>query len=78
MDWKGYERKQAWWPNLSYHPGIRQEGLRRNTKNVSQDTDILGRDLNQGHPEYERRVPASRPQRSARNYTEEIEARSID
>lgn len=33
-------------------------------KNVSQDTQSLGRDSNQGSPEYKTGVSANRPQRS--------------
>jgi hypothetical protein len=36
-----------------YHTGICLEGMRKTTKNLSQDSRSLDRDLNQGPPEYE-------------------------
>jgi hypothetical protein len=52
MNWKGCGRKRSW-PNLRYYPGICLEGLRKTTKNLSQDNRSPGRDLNPGPPEYE-------------------------
>jgi hypothetical protein len=53
MNWKGYERKRSS-NNLwqAYYTGICLEGLRKTTK-FFQDSRSLGRDLNQGSPEYE-------------------------
>jgi hypothetical protein len=45
--------KKRSWPNLRYHPIISCGVLRRNTKNLSQDTGSPGRDINLGPPEYE-------------------------
>jgi hypothetical protein len=39
--------------NLKHYPGICLEGLRRTTKNLNQYSWSPGRDLKQGHPEYE-------------------------
>jgi hypothetical protein len=52
MNGKGCGRKRSW-PNIRYYPGIFLEGLRKTTKNLSQDIQALGRDLNLGPPEYE-------------------------
>jgi hypothetical protein len=49
-NWKSLGRKQAW-PNLGHK--IVQEGLRKITKNVSNNGRSPARDLNQGHPKYE-------------------------
>jgi hypothetical protein len=54
MNWKGCGRKRSW-PNLRYYPGICL-GLRKTTKNLSQDSRTPGRDLNPGPPKYEARV----------------------
>jgi hypothetical protein len=51
-NWKGFWRKR-WWPILSYYPEIRMEGMRKTTKNLSQDSRFRGRDLNPGPQEYE-------------------------
>jgi hypothetical protein len=34
-------------------PGICTEGMRKTTKNLSQDSQSLGQDLNPGSPEYD-------------------------
>jgi hypothetical protein len=47
-----YGRKQLS-PNLRYYPGIFLEGLRKTTKNLRQDSQSQGRDLNMGPTEYE-------------------------
>jgi hypothetical protein len=52
MNRKGCGTKQSW-PNLRYYPGICLEGLRKTTKNLTQDNRSPGRDLNPGPPEYE-------------------------
>jgi hypothetical protein len=49
MNWKGC--------------GICLEGLRKTTKNLSQDSRSPGRDLNPGPPEYEAGVLTTRPRR---------------
>jgi hypothetical protein len=36
---------------LKYYPGIRLEGLRKTTKNLSQDSRYPGGDFNPGPPE---------------------------
>jgi hypothetical protein len=41
------------WPNLRYYPGICPEGLRKNTKTLSQDSRSPGRNLNPGPSESE-------------------------
>jgi hypothetical protein len=41
------------WPNLSYYPDIRLEGMRKRTKNLSQYSQSSDRDMNPGPPEYE-------------------------
>jgi hypothetical protein len=40
------------WPNLWRYPGICLEELRRNTKNLNQDSQSLNRDLNPGPTGY--------------------------
>jgi hypothetical protein len=62
MNWKGCGRKRSW-PNLRYYSGICQERLRKTTKNLSQDSRSLGRDLNPGRPEYEAGVLTTRSRR---------------
>jgi hypothetical protein len=52
LNWKGFGRKWSW-PNLRSNPGICIEGLRKTTKNLSQDSWSPGRDLNTGPPKYE-------------------------
>jgi hypothetical protein len=66
MNWKGYGRKWAW-PNLRYYPGICLEGLRKATKNASQNNRSAGRDLNPGPPVYEAEVLIIRLRRSINN-----------
>jgi hypothetical protein len=63
MNWKGCGRKRSC-PDLRYYPVICLEGLRKTTKNLSQDRRSLGRDLNPGPPEYEAGVLTTRPRRS--------------
>jgi hypothetical protein len=63
MNWKGSGRKRSW-PNLRNYPRICPEGLRITTKNLSQDSRSLGRDLNLGPPEYETGLLSTTPQRS--------------
>jgi hypothetical protein len=41
-------RKRSW-PILRYYPGIHLEGLRE-TKNLSQDSQFPGKDMNPGTP----------------------------
>jgi hypothetical protein len=45
MNWKGCGRKRSW-PNFRYYPGIFLEGLKKTTKNLSQESRFAGRDLN--------------------------------
>jgi hypothetical protein len=56
MNLKQCGRKRSW-PNLRLR-------LRETMKNVSQDTQSLGRNSNQGSPEYKTGVSANRPLRS--------------
>jgi hypothetical protein len=49
MNFKGFRRKRLW-TNLRYYPGSCLEGLRKTTKNLSQDIRSLDRDLNPGSP----------------------------
>jgi hypothetical protein len=65
MNWKGYRRKQSW-PNLRYYPGICMLGQRKTTKNVSQDSQSPGQDLNLGSLEYKARMLTTQPQHSIR------------
>jgi hypothetical protein len=51
MKWQGYGRKRSW-PDLRYYPGIFVEGLRKTTKNLSQESRSLSRDLNSGPADY--------------------------
>jgi hypothetical protein len=43
MKWEGCGRKRSW-PNLRHYPGSCPEGLRKTTKNLSQDSLFPGRD----------------------------------
>jgi hypothetical protein len=45
------------------YSGIRLEGLRKNTKNLSQDSEFPGRHLNPGPPEYEAGALTAQPRR---------------
>jgi hypothetical protein len=47
---KEHERKRSW-PDLCY-PEISPEGVRKTTRNLSQDSRSPGRDLNTSPPEY--------------------------
>jgi hypothetical protein len=67
MNWKGWGRKRSWL-NLSYYPSIFLEGLRKTTKNFSQDTRSPGRDLNPGPPEFEAGVLTTQARRSVASY----------
>jgi hypothetical protein len=51
MNWKRFGKNRSW-PDLRYNPGIFLEELRKATRNFSQDSRSLGRDLNTGSPEY--------------------------
>jgi hypothetical protein len=63
MNWNGFGRKRPW-PNfkvLSRHsPG----GLRKATKDVSQDCRSADQDLIHRSPEYEAEILTTRPRRS--------------
>jgi hypothetical protein len=63
MNWKGCGKKRSW-PNLRLYPRICLEGLRKTTKNLSQDSRYPGRDLKPGPPEYEAGALTTRPRRS--------------
>jgi hypothetical protein len=52
VNWKSLGRKQAW-PNLGHYPNLFLEGLRKITKNLSNNGRSPDRDLNRGHPKYE-------------------------
>jgi hypothetical protein len=52
MNLKGCGRKRSW-PNVRNPPDICREGLRKNTKTLSQDSWCAGEDLNPGLSEYE-------------------------
>jgi hypothetical protein len=67
MNGKGCGRKRSW-PNLRYYPGICLEGLRKATKNFSQDSRSPGRDLNSGPPEYEAGMLTTRPRCTVRTW----------
>jgi hypothetical protein len=55
MNWKGCGRMRPR-PNLRYYPSICMEGLRKTTKNLSQNSRCPGRDLNSWSPEYKEGV----------------------
>jgi hypothetical protein len=42
INWKRFGRKRSW-PNLRHYPGTCPEGLRKTTRNLSQDSRSLGR-----------------------------------
>jgi hypothetical protein len=63
MNWKGFGRKLSWC-NRRYYPGICLEGLRKTTKNLSQDSQSLGQDLNPGPPKYNAGVLTTQPRHS--------------
>jgi hypothetical protein len=54
MNWKGCGSVHGL--IIRYCPGICLEGLRKATKNLSQDSRYLSQDLSLGPPEYEARV----------------------
>jgi hypothetical protein len=49
------------WPNLRFYPSSCLQGLRKISKNLSQDSRSPGRDLNAGHAAYEAEVLTTRP-----------------
>jgi hypothetical protein len=51
MNWKGGGTKRSW-PNLRYYPRFCPQGLRKTTKNLSQDRRPPDRDFNPGILEY--------------------------
>jgi hypothetical protein len=63
MNWKVFGRKRSW-PDLKYYPGSCLVGLRKTTKNFSQDSQSLGRDVNLVSLEYEAGVSTTRPRSS--------------
>jgi hypothetical protein len=63
---KGCGRKRPW-PNLRYYPSICLVGLRKITKNLSQDSRIPGQDSKSGPTEYDAGALNIRPRRLARN-----------
>jgi hypothetical protein len=52
MDWKGCGKKRSW-SDFRYYPGIYLDGLRKTTKDLSQDSRSPGRDFKPGPAEYE-------------------------
>jgi hypothetical protein len=60
MNWTGRGRKESW-PNARYYLYIFLEELRKTTKNFSQDSQSLGKDMNPGPLEYEIRVITTQP-----------------
>jgi hypothetical protein len=63
MNSKGLGKKRPL-PNLMYYPGIHLEGLRKTTRNLSEDNRSAGRDLNLGPLEHESEAVTNRPRRS--------------
>jgi hypothetical protein len=61
MYWKGYGRKRSW-PNVGYSPSIYLEGLRKTSKNLSQDSWSPGRDSSPRPTEYDVELPTTRLQ----------------
>jgi hypothetical protein len=51
MNWKGFGSKRSW-PNLRYYPSLCRDGLRKITKNLTQDSRSPCRYLNPGPPKY--------------------------
>jgi hypothetical protein len=58
MKWKGCVKEQSW-SNLRYDPSICLKELRKNTKNLSQDSRSLSRNSNPRPLEYEAGVLSS-------------------
>jgi hypothetical protein len=50
MTWKGFERSVH--GPIEYYPNICMEGLRKITKNLSQDSRYPSQDSNEASPEY--------------------------
>jgi hypothetical protein len=63
MNWEGCGSKRSL-PNLRHYPSIRLEGLRKITKDMSQDGRSQDRYLKPGPPEYEVGMLTSRPRPS--------------
>jgi hypothetical protein len=59
-------RKKRPLRNSSYYRGIYLEGLRKTTRNPSQDSRSPDRELNPGPHEYEAEVLTTQPRRSVR------------
>jgi hypothetical protein len=55
------------WPNFKVLSRHSTEGMRKTTKNLSQDSFSTGRNLNPRPSEYEAGVLTARPRRSVRN-----------
>jgi hypothetical protein len=54
MKCKGFGKKRSLLEfKVAYYFGIRLDGPRKTTKNLSQESRYPGRDLNPGPPEYE-------------------------
>jgi hypothetical protein len=51
-NWNGCRRRRSW-PNLKHYLSLYLEGVRKTTKNLSQDNRSPGQDLNPGPSEYE-------------------------
>jgi hypothetical protein len=63
MNWKGFKGSGRVLI-LIYYPGIRLEGLRKTTKNLSEDSLSSARNSNPEPPEYEAGVMITPPRRS--------------
>jgi hypothetical protein len=64
MKWKGYGRECSWAHLRYYYHGIYLHGLRKTTKNLSQDSWSPCQDLNMGPPKDEAGVLTTWLQRS--------------
>jgi hypothetical protein len=62
VNWEGCGRKLSW-SNLKLHPRVFLKGLKKATKNLSQDSQTPGRDLKPGHPKHETGVLTTEPRR---------------
>jgi hypothetical protein len=65
MNWRVCE-ESGHGPNLRYYPGLCLEVLSKNTRNLSQDSQSLGRELDPGPPEYNAGVLTTRPRHSVK------------
>jgi hypothetical protein len=70
MNSKGCGRKQPW-PSLMYYPSICL-GLRKTTRNLSQDSQSLSQNLNPEHPKYEAGVLPTQLLHLVTNFSKQI------